>query len=125
RGFTGTASAAGLVLAMERGYVTAVGIDVETVPFSTAAEMVAPLGAGQLDVGGGSPGAGLNNAVARGIGLRIVADKGSTPPGHGYEALLVRKDLWDSGQVRGLADVPGRRLGTPTLAGVGANVVFD
>src|SRR5690349_4103771 len=41
-GFIGTASDAGLVLAMERGYFTAVGIDVEMVPFSTAAEMVAP-----------------------------------------------------------------------------------
>jgi NitT/TauT family transport system substrate-binding protein len=124
-GFIGTASDSGVVLAIERGYFTAVGIAVETVPFSTAAEMVAPLGAGQLDVGGGSPGAGLNNAVARGIALKLVADKGNTSPGHGFEALLVRKDLWDSGQVRGLADFPGRRLGTPTTAGVGANVVFD
>ncbi len=124
-GLIGTASDAGLALALERGYFAAVGLDVETVPFTTAAEMVAPLGAGQLDVGGGSPGAGLNNAVARGIALKIVADKGSTTPGHGYEALLARQDLWDSGQVRGFADFAGRRLGTPSAAGVGANVALD
>jgi NitT/TauT family transport system substrate-binding protein len=72
--------------------------------------MVAPLGAGQLDVGAGSPAAGLYNAVARGIPIKIVADKGSTPKGYGYQPLLVRKDLVDSGRYRSLGDLKGMKI---------------
>src|ERR687885_649031 len=72
-------------------------------PAAKPADTVAPLAAGQLDVGGGAPSAGLGNALARGLNLKIVADKGSTPPGFGYAGVVIRKDLWDSG-VRSPAD---------------------
>ena len=54
--------------------------------------MVAPLGTGQLDAGAGSASAGLYNAVARGIKIKIVADKASSAPGYGATKILVRKD---------------------------------
>ncbi len=60
------------------------GIDVEFTSFDSAAKMIAPLGTGQLEVGAGSPTAGFYNAVARGLDVRMVADKGSMPPGYGY-----------------------------------------
>jgi NitT/TauT family transport system substrate-binding protein len=50
------------------------------------------------------------NAVARGVDLRLVADKGTVAPGFGYEALIVRRDLWDSGAVRTPADLRGRTM---------------
>jgi NitT/TauT family transport system substrate-binding protein len=40
-----------------------------------------------------------------------VADRGTLAPGHGYQALVVRKDLVDSGQVRTMADLRGRKIG--------------
>jgi NitT/TauT family transport system substrate-binding protein len=100
----------GFFIADKKGYFKQEGLDVSFVPFDSGAKMVAPLGAGQLDVGGGSPSAGLYNAVARGIDIKIVADKGSTPPGYGYQPLLVRKDLVDSGRYKSLKDLKGMKI---------------
>jgi NitT/TauT family transport system substrate-binding protein len=72
--------------------------------------MVAPLGLGQLDVGGGAPSAGLLNAIARDIPLKIVADKGNVNSGFGFQGIVVRKDLWDSGAIREPADMRGRTI---------------
>jgi NitT/TauT family transport system substrate-binding protein len=78
--------------------------------FQSGAMMVPPLGTGQLDVGAASPSAGLYNAVARGIKIRIVADKASSPPGYGGTKMLVRKDHVDSGRYKTLADIKGMRF---------------
>jgi NitT/TauT family transport system substrate-binding protein len=75
--------------------------------------MVAPLGVGQLDVGGGAPSAGLYNAIARGISIKIVADRGSDPPGYGFSGLLVRKDLVTSGKYKTYADLKGMKVAEP------------
>jgi NitT/TauT family transport system substrate-binding protein len=52
----------------------------------------------------------LLNAYLRGVRLRIVGDRATITPGYGYVALLVRRDLVDSGAVRGVADLRGRKL---------------
>src|SRR5829696_5294336 len=72
-GSTAGASDAGFFIAEEKGYFREQGLIVDTTTFASATEIVAPLGAGQLDVGGGAPSAGLGNALARGITLKIVA----------------------------------------------------
>src|SRR5713101_7082326 len=79
--------------------------------------MIAPLGAGQLDVGGGATSAGLFNSAARGIGIKIIADKGSNLPGYSYVSLLVRKELVDSGKFKTLQDLKGLRCAEPGRAG--------
>jgi NitT/TauT family transport system substrate-binding protein len=103
-----TVSDAGMYLAMERGYFTQEGIQIDPIPFDSAGQMVAPLGTGQLEVGGGSTSAGLYNAIARGLPLKVVADKGSMPPGFGWIGLIVRRDLAD--QIRDYADLRGRKI---------------
>ncbi len=112
-GILNVSSDAGFLIGMDQGYFREQGIELETTPFDSAARMVAPLGAGQLDAGGGSHSAGLNNAVARGIGIKLVADKGSSPPGFGFQGLLFRRDLAESGQLRTPADLRGRRVAVP------------
>ena len=82
-GIANASSDVAFFIADKKGYFRQEGIDARFVPFDSGAKMVAPLGAGQLDVAGGSPSAGLYNAVVRGIGIKVVADKGSTPPGYG------------------------------------------
>ena len=72
--------------------------------------MMAPMGAGELDVGSGSATAGLYNAVARGISIKIVSDNGNAPPGYGHNILLVRKDLVDSGRFKTPADLKGMKI---------------
>ena len=86
------------------------GLDVRMHAFASAANMVVPLGAGQLDVGAGSPSAGLYNAVARGIVIRIVADKSSSPPGYSSMKITVRKDHIDSGRYKSPKDLKGFRF---------------
>src|SRR3954469_23244483 len=75
-GHVNTVSDAGLYVAERKGYFKEVGLAIELTSFTTAANMIAPLGAAQLDVGGGTVAAGLYNAAARDIGIKIVADKG-------------------------------------------------
>lgn len=109
-GIANASSDVAFFIADKKGYFRDEGIDAKFVSFDSGAKMVAPLGAGQLDVAGGSPSAGLYNAVARGISIKIVADKGSTPPGYGYQPLLIRKDLIDSGKFKSLADLKGMKV---------------
>ncbi|MDB5764653.1 MAG: tauA [Herminiimonas sp.] len=109
-GISSASSDIGFYIAEKKGYFKQEGLTVTFTPFDSAAKMVAPLGAGQLDVGGGSPSAGLYNAVARGIDIKIVADKGSTPPGYGFQPLLVRKDLVESGRYKSLKDLKGMKI---------------
>ena len=92
-------------LAQERGHFDEQGIEVEWTPFDSAALAVAPLSAGQLDVIPSVPGPSLFNALAREINMRAVAGQSLSGT-----VLLVRKELVDSGQVRALQDLRGRRV---------------
>jgi NitT/TauT family transport system substrate-binding protein len=95
-------------IADARGYLKEEGIEANFIAFDSAAKMIAPLGAGQLDVGGGAAASGLYNAVERGIDIRIVADKARNE--NGFQSFLIRKALLDSGQVKGIADLKGRKV---------------
>ncbi|HEY0568018.1 MAG TPA: ABC transporter substrate-binding protein [Xanthobacteraceae bacterium] len=109
-GIVNAVSDAGFFIAEKRGYFRQEGLEVAFTSFNSAARMIAPLGGGHLDVGGGTVSAGLYNAVARGIKLRIVADKGSIAPGYAYSALLVRKDHVDGGRYKSYADLKGMKV---------------
>jgi NitT/TauT family transport system substrate-binding protein len=113
-GELGILGGAGYYLAIENGYFAEQGIEVEPVRFTTGGEMTPPLAAGQLDVGAGGITAGLFNAMARGLNLRIVSDHGYSAPGRPVNALVVRRDLLDTGQVRTAADLRGRRIAIPS-----------
>jgi NitT/TauT family transport system substrate-binding protein len=113
-GELGILAGAGYYLAIENGYFAEQGIEVETTRFTTGGEMTAPLAAGQLDVGAGGITAGLFNAIARGLDLRMVSDHGHSEPGRPVGALVVRRDLLDGGQVRTAADLRGRSIAIPS-----------
>jgi len=49
-------------------------------------------------------------AAARGIDVKLVADKGSQRPGFGFATPLARADLYESGQLRTFADLRGRTI---------------
>ena len=97
-------------IAEKRGYFKAEGLKADFAYFDSGAKMIVPLGTGALDTGGGATSAGFYNAVDRGIELRIVADKGMSVDGYDYKALVVRKDLIDSGAFKSLADLKGKKV---------------
>src|SRR5256712_4088257 len=107
-GQVGSVSDGAIFIADAKGYFKEQSITLEAVPFTSAAQMVAPLGPGDLDAGGGAPSAGLYNAVNSGVQLRIVADKGTITAGHGYEAVIVRKALAD--KVKSAKDFRGLKV---------------
>jgi NitT/TauT family transport system substrate-binding protein len=109
-GVTSSTSDAPIFIADKKGYFRDEGLDVKVVNFRSAADMVAPLGAGQIEAGAGSASAGLYNAVARGIKIKIVADKASSAPGYGATKILVRKDHVESGRYRELKDLKGMKF---------------
>jgi NitT/TauT family transport system substrate-binding protein len=74
-GIVGASSDAPFFIADAKGYFSAEGLVVELTSFDSGAKMVAPLGTGDLDAGGGAVSVGLYNPVKRGVGLKIVADK--------------------------------------------------
>jgi len=101
---------AGVYVAVEKGYFREQGIRNEVSTFASAAKAMPALGSGELDVSVGAASAGLFNAIAQGATFRIVADKGQTGPGKGYVYLTVRKDLVESGQVKTVRDLKGRKV---------------
>jgi len=107
-GQVGSISDAAIFIADAKGYFKEQGITLDLQTFQSAANMTTPLGTGELDAGGGAPSAGLFNAIGRGVNIRIVADKGSLTPGHGYEAVIVRKDLAD--RVKSAKDMKGLKV---------------
>jgi NitT/TauT family transport system substrate-binding protein len=109
-GITNSVTDVGLLIAQKKGFFRDEGLDVTFQVFDSAARMIAPFASGDLDVGSGGASAGLYNAVARGINIRIVADKNSTPPGRGTQPLLVRKDYVDSGRYKTLGDLKGMKI---------------
>src|ERR1044071_3113034 len=106
-------SDAPIVIAEHKGFCREQGIRTTVTNLVTGSQMVAPLGTGQIDVAAAATSAGLFNSAARGIGLKIVADKGSNLPGYAYVSLLVRKELVDSGKFKTMKDLKGLRAAEP------------
>ncbi|MFI5269569.1 MAG: ABC transporter substrate-binding protein, partial [Chloroflexota bacterium] len=115
----GGISDAGIYIALEKGYFKDQNLEIEQVNFDSAARMIAPLGQDQIDVAAGATSAGFFNAFNRQIPIKIVADKGSQPPGRGYEGLMIRKDLIDSGKFKDFKDLKGLKIA------VGARDITD
>lgn len=112
-GVVTSASDAPFFIADAKGYFKDAGVDVNFESFDSAAKMIAPLGSGALDVGGGAPSAGFYNAVSRDVNIKIVADKGTMAEGFSYMPLMVRKDLVDNGTVKSVADLRGLSVAEP------------
>lgn len=109
-GTIGASSDAPFFIADAKGYFAEQGLKVRFIRFDSAAKAIPSLGSGEVDVGSGATSAGLYNAVARGIGIKIVADKARNAKGYGFQAIMARTDLIDSGQVKGVKDLKGLKV---------------
>ncbi len=109
-GYLAVISFAPLFLAEDKGFLKEQGVKVEYKRFVSGAKMMAPLATGQLQVAAGAVSAGFFNALAGGTDIMVVADKGQNRPGFGYNQLVVRKDLIDSGRVKTIKDLKGLKV---------------
>jgi NitT/TauT family transport system substrate-binding protein len=116
-------SSAGNYIGAAKGYFREEGLQPEFIR-GNSPEMMAMLAAGQIDVGAGVIGAGLYNAFARGISVKVVGDHGANLPNASAGGLVIRKDLVDSGAYQGLADLRGRKLST-TGPGSAVELIMD
>ena len=124
-GISPVTSSAAVFIAAEKGYFEQVGIKPLLQPFKgSAPQMVPLLATGQLMVGGGNVTAGLYNAITQDIPIKLVADKGIVTPGHGYLALIVRKQHVDSGRFKSFADLKGMTLAV-TARGVSQEIATE
>jgi len=114
----------GMYAAQDKGYFKEQGLDVEFVDFTSPLEIVPALAARQLDVGLGAFSATLFNAMARGIDIRLVADKASTSPdprnGFGSSlALAIPREYAESGALRDYADLRGKTVASASKGSAG------
>lgn len=106
-----TVASSGVFIGVDRGYYKDLHLTIQQVPFpGGAADMAAPLASSQIDVAGADPSSAFLNAIARGINVKFVADSGHTDEQHSPAALVVRKQLIDSGAIADFPDLRGRKI---------------
>jgi len=124
-GANGLISDAPFYIGNAKGYFAEQNINIQIVPIEAGTRMIAPLSVGHIDVAGGAVGVGLFNAVARGLNIKIVADRATTHPKSSYINLMVRKDLIESGKVKTYKDLKGLRIAQNGTGGVQASTINE
>src|SRR5215470_12753712 len=107
-GAIGAVSDAGIFIAQEKGFFSAEGLDVEIVSFKAAPQILPAIATGEVQASGSAVTPALFNAFARGIGMKLVADKGQVAKGFGFAAIVIRNDLSDT--IKDFKDLKGRKL---------------
>jgi NitT/TauT family transport system substrate-binding protein len=108
-GYVPNAAFAPVYVAYEKGYYREQGLEVTLEPLTGGADMATQTAVGNFDVGTGGPGAGLFNALARGINIVITAPVSvvRTP---NVAQLVASRAAYDRGEVRSIADLRGKRV---------------
>jgi len=100
-----------LFIAVEKGYFEEEGMRVELLPVEGGTENVIQVAAGNFDVAGGGIGAGMLNAVQRGVEFEIVAPLHTERPPL-TSPLVVSKERFDSGELTKIEDLKGKVVST-------------
>ena len=101
-GATAIIASAGLFVATERGYFSQQGLDVQTTIVANSNDTLPLVATGKMDVANNAVTAFMVNAVNDGGNMTWGGCQASYTKKHGTRGLVVRKDLYDSGQVRSL-----------------------
>ena len=104
----GAASGAGFYIATEKGYFEEYNIEVEFAQFNNSDEMLPALAAGEVDIAGGVSTASFFNAIAQGIDVKIIADKGHNIPGKSYFTFVIGNHMED--EIQDYADFKGKKI---------------
>ncbi|MBB4822815.1 NitT/TauT family transport system substrate-binding protein [Sporosarcina luteola] len=104
----GAASGAGFYIAKEKGYFEDYNIEVEFADFANSDDMLPALAAGEVDIAGGVSTASFFNAIAQGIDVRIIADKGHNVPGKSYFTFVIGNHMVD--EIKEYSDFKGKKI---------------
>ncbi|MBD7944843.1 MULTISPECIES: ABC transporter substrate-binding protein [Psychrobacillus] len=104
----GAASGAGFYIAKEKGYFEDYNIEVEFAQFANSDEMLPALASGDVDIAGGVSTASFFNAIAQGIDVKIIADKGHNVPGKSYFTFVIGNHMKDV--IKEYKDFEGKRI---------------
>jgi NitT/TauT family transport system substrate-binding protein len=126
-GYLPTTGNTPIFVAQEKGYFAEQGLEVELVSFQSGTEMIALLSTGHLDLGVGDGGVGMFNALGSELPIKIAAGFIQLPEDNENPTLfiVVRKELFDSGEVVEVSDLAGRKLAMNALRGVGEFMVAE
>lgn len=105
----GAASGAGFYIAKEKGYFEDYNIEVDFADFANSDDMLPALAAGEVDIAGGVSTASFFNAIAQGIDVRIIADKGHNMPGKSYFSFVIGNHMVD--EIKDYPDFKGKKIG--------------
>jgi NitT/TauT family transport system substrate-binding protein len=105
-------SFAPIFIADAEGYFADYGIKLDYVTLNKTNDAVPLLASGDLDVYAGSVTAGLLNVLSQEKDVKVVADRGHISPSDDctYLGIMIRKDLYDSGQITKAADLKGQSI---------------
>ena len=103
-----------LYVAIERGYFRREGLDVELISTPGGASSFVVLASGRAEVVVGGLGAALFNAAARGLDFKVVGPVHMEKPPVSTP-LVVSKKAYDSGQIRSVRDLRGKRVAVNVL----------
>jgi NitT/TauT family transport system substrate-binding protein len=120
-----SAGEAGIFAAMDKGYFTEEGLDVELVPMQAAPEIWSQIIAGQLQFGSGGFDPSLVNAVARDISVKLVGYNVIGSPTAVSSGILVRTDHIESGRYKDPGDFRGMNVGIVTPPGAQPDVYME
>jgi len=99
-----------LYVAADRGLFEKYGLDVTIDSVASGTEAIAFLEQGQIDVGGIAIVTSLWNGWNQGIDVRVFAPGGLEPFENSPTQFMVRKDLFDSGEVDTIEELSGRTV---------------
>ena len=89
------------------------GLNVEFERVRSGTEAIAFLDQGSVDVGGIAIVSSLWSAWDRGLDIRIIAPGALDPMENGPTVLIARADLAESGAIKEIADLEGKRVAVP------------
>lgn len=108
----GSASGAGFYIANEKGYFEDYNIEVEFATFANSDDMLPALASGEVDIAGGVSSASFFNAIAQGIDVKIIADKGHNEKGKSYFTFVIGADKKD--EIKDYSDLKGKKVAVST-----------
>lgn len=107
-----------LYIAIEKGYMAEQKLTVQLENIQAGQDAMVFLANGQLDFVLAGYSAALFNGVSRGLDLKVIAPMGIQPQSGDPSPLMVRTDLVQSGAVKTVADLKGKKVAA--AGGLGA-----